>query len=67
MIFNLFIDFMHQTYSQVFKDVRTGGASNPYMTYKADGGVTDMQFCPYEDILGVSTYRGYSSLIIPGM
>ncbi|KAK3859563.1 hypothetical protein Pcinc_034337 [Petrolisthes cinctipes] len=51
---------------EVFKDVITGGASKSYMTHKADGIVTDMQFCPYEDILGISTYKGYSSLIIPG-
>ncbi|KAK4321105.1 hypothetical protein Pmani_008050 [Petrolisthes manimaculis] len=51
---------------EVFKDVISGGASKSYMTHKADGIVTDMQFCPYEDILGIATYKGYSSLIIPG-
>jgi len=28
--------------------------------------VTDLSFCPYEDILGVGHSRGFSSLIIPG-
>lgn len=36
------------------------------MRHKAGSIITDMQFCPYEDILGISTYKGYSSLIIPG-
>ncbi|KAL9644374.1 hypothetical protein ABK040_005832 [Willaertia magna] len=28
--------------------------------------ISDLQFCPYEDILGVGHSRGFSSLIIPG-
>lgn len=55
------------SFFQVYQSVTKGGASEAYMRHKSGSTVTDMQFCPYEDILGVSTHSGYSSLIIPGM
>lgn len=51
---------------EVYDRVTKGGFSWPYMHYDCKNSVTGMQYCPYEDILGVSTYKGYSSLIIPG-
>ncbi|XP_071542293.1 WD repeat-containing protein 46 [Panulirus ornatus] len=51
---------------EVYQNVTTGGASEAYMRHNSGSTITDMQFCPYEDILGISTYHGYSSLIIPG-
>lgn len=44
----------------------TSDEMKPYMRYKADGTATSMQFCPYEDVLGIGTMRGFSSLLIPG-
>lgn len=38
----------------------------PYIRHRADWTVTSMQFCPYEDILGIGTTKGVSSLLIPG-
>ncbi|XP_042213108.1 WD repeat-containing protein 46-like [Homarus americanus] len=51
---------------EVYRDVTTGVTREAYMCHKSGSVITDLQFCPYEDILGISTYRGYSSLIIPG-
>ena len=30
----------------------------PYMTHGADGNISGMQFCPYEDVLGLSHDNG---------
>lgn len=39
---------------------------NPYLRQKFWGSISDLEFCPYEDLLGVSFQHGYSSLIVPG-
>lgn len=50
---------------EVYKGVTNGDCSK-YMRHQANRTVTGLRFCPYEDVLGVSSYDGYSSLIIPG-
>lgn len=39
----------------------------PYMTHVTEGKtISSLAFCPYEDILGVGTDAGFTSLLIPG-
>lgn len=40
----------------------------PYMKHKVAQGsqVSSLKFIPYEDVLGVGHYQGYSSIVIPG-
>ncbi|KAF1851641.1 U3 snoRNP-associated protein Utp7 [Cucurbitaria berberidis CBS 394.84] len=44
--------------------------SNPTMPYMAWGGeglnIGRVRFCPFEDILGISHDKGFSSIIVPG-
>uniref|UniRef100_A0AC35U0B0 WD_REPEATS_REGION domain-containing protein n=1 Tax=Rhabditophanes sp. KR3021 TaxID=114890 RepID=A0AC35U0B0_9BILA len=50
----------------VYNDAFCGTMKKPYMLYRCDGHVSKLQFCPYEDVLGVGHGGGYNSLLIPG-
>ena len=39
----------------------------PYMNNLFPGcAVRDVEFCPFEDVLGVGHSKGFTSLVIPG-
>ncbi|KAL2719125.1 WD repeat-containing protein 46 [Vespula squamosa] len=38
----------------------------PYLRHKSSWNITSMQFCPYEDVLGIATAKNVSSLLVPG-
>mmetsp|Transcript_21111 Transcript_21111/g.51652 ORF Transcript_21111/g.51652 Transcript_21111/m.51652 type:complete len:608 (-) Transcript_21111:383-2206(-) len=51
----------------VWKDAFVQKQKSPYMVHELPGDVVRrVQFCPYEDILGISTSKGYHSVVIPG-
>jgi len=51
----------------IFKDAMTHKQNLPYMKHVIPGSdIASIQFCPYEDVLGVGHAKGFSSLIIPG-
>lgn len=39
---------------------------NIYMKNQFNFPVGNISFCPYEDVLGVTTTKGFSSMLIPG-
>lgn len=44
----------------------SAGEMKPYLKHKAQGAVTSMHFCPFEDVLGIGMTVGVSSLLVPG-
>lgn len=41
--------------------------TQPYMTWGGDGlSIGRVRFCPFEDVLGISHDKGFSSIIVPG-
>ncbi|XP_041481473.1 WD repeat-containing protein 46-like [Lytechinus variegatus] len=51
---------------EVYKDCCLRTHDAPYMMHELRYPITNMGFCPYEDVLGVSHFHGYTSLLIPG-
>lgn len=57
----------HGPHVNVWKDALRVKAAAPYMTHlEASDRIQDVRFCPYEDILGIGTTKGFRSLVIPG-
>ncbi|XP_020277530.1 WD repeat-containing protein 46 [Pseudomyrmex gracilis] len=44
----------------------TSGDFTPYLRHKIARNICCVKFCPYEDILGISTTNEFSSLLVPG-
>lgn len=36
------------------------------MTFKPQGGINNCQFVPFEDLMGLGTSYGFSSIAVPG-
>lgn len=49
---------------EVFRDA--GSSMAPYIRHKETWSVSGLQFCPFEDVLGVSTAKGFVSVLVPG-
>lgn len=52
---------------QLWRDCLSSKAAAPYLTHMLPlGGISSLRFCPYEDVLGVGTAGGVSSVLVPG-
>ena len=55
---------------EVWRDIISKGAEKqkaPYMSHQVGGDVSRVEFCPFEDCLGIGHANGFSSIIVPGM
>ena len=51
----------------IFTHAADAESTKPYMAWGGDGlDIGSVRFCPFEDILGISHEKGFSSIIIPG-
>lgn len=50
----------------VYKNLIMGNDQERYLQHRCDDFVHGMHFCPYEDILGIATSKGFQSMIVPG-
>jgi len=51
---------------EVFKDPCSQTQESPYLRHNLTGLVHDINFCPYEDVLGVGWSNGFVSMLVPG-
>ncbi|KAM9855859.1 WD repeat-containing protein 46 [Aulostomus maculatus] len=51
---------------QVYRDVWNSPVIKPYMAHRVHGSVWGLNFCPFEDVLGVGHGDGFSSMLVPG-
>ncbi|XP_049762997.1 WD repeat-containing protein 46 [Schistocerca cancellata] len=51
---------------EVYRDCIRSTAEKPYIRHQVGKTIGNLQFCPYEDVLGVATAGGFSSLLVPG-
>ncbi|XP_062515395.1 uncharacterized protein LOC134190874 [Corticium candelabrum] len=55
------------SYVNIWRDVYREKQKMPYMKHHVlHSGVSDLEFCPFEDVLGVGHRQGFSSLLVPG-
>ncbi|XP_040298555.1 WD repeat-containing protein 46 isoform X2 [Bufo bufo] len=51
---------------QVYKDTHLTAPRSPYMCFSVKAPIHGLQFCPYEDVLGIGHGGGFTSMIVPG-
>ncbi|XP_053173566.1 WD repeat-containing protein 46 [Scomber japonicus] len=51
---------------QVYRDVWSSPVTKPYMAHRVRGTAWGLQFCPFEDVLGVGHGDGFTSMLVPG-
>ncbi|VDN57781.1 unnamed protein product [Dracunculus medinensis] len=52
--------------SQIFNDAHLGASVEPFLFHRCAETVHNLQFCPFEDVLGVGHRNGFTSLLVPG-
>lgn len=56
----------HGNVVELYQDCCRTTADSVYLRHRTSRPISDIQFCPFEDVLGVGAGWGFSSLIVPG-
>lgn len=51
---------------EIYRKPNAINATEPYLRHRCVDNINGMQFCPFEDVLGVATRKGFTSLLVPG-
>ncbi|XP_057669233.1 WD repeat-containing protein 46 [Diorhabda carinulata] len=51
---------------EVYRDCCETPAKRAYLRHRFVTPISNLSFCPYEDVLGVGTAKGFTSLLVPG-
>ncbi|CAH1100101.1 unnamed protein product [Psylliodes chrysocephalus] len=51
---------------EVYRDCCATAAKRAYLRHRFVTPISNFSFCPYEDVLGVGTASGFTSLLVPG-
>uniref|UniRef100_T1I5D7 WD_REPEATS_REGION domain-containing protein n=3 Tax=Rhodnius TaxID=13248 RepID=T1I5D7_RHOPR len=50
----------------IYRNCHIQEVSEPYLRHKALTPIRNIEFCPYEDVLGLGCFSGFSSILVPG-
>ncbi|XKL69028.1 hypothetical protein PGB90_006797 [Kerria lacca] len=51
---------------EIYNDCCLTNVKYPYMRHRLRSRIGNIEFCPYEDVLGIGHQSGYTSILIPG-
>lgn len=51
---------------EIYRKPNLVSVKAPYLRHSCKGNIASMQFCPFEDVLGVGTSKEFTSLLVPG-
>ncbi|CAG9096266.1 unnamed protein product [Plutella xylostella] len=51
---------------EIYNNCCTQTTEKPYLRHRMAKTISNFKFCPYEDVLGIGTSKGFTSIIVPG-
>ncbi|CAH2264548.1 WD repeat-containing protein 46 [Pararge aegeria] len=51
---------------EIYSNCCTQTVEGPYLRHRMAKTINNFKFCPYEDVLGIGTSNGFTSIIVPG-